>query len=168
MAEIRTVEAARERHSRATAPRRRAPLEKAPMKKNFLAEAKRWMDDALMLRNTEPVKAARAAERALGFYLATEKNAFSERNKADCMVGAGTALSLAAALCERRDPRRASRLHEDAGDHFYAGARHSRKPKEEVKKLAREQYVRALELGGTVLVLERKIATCDRVCGPEE
>jgi len=164
MAEARTLEAGKERHSRARAPRRRGPLEKAPGK-NLLKDAKRWMDDALRLRNRDPLRAARAAERAFGFYFAATRTAFSERTKADCLVGAGTALSLAAALCERRDPRRASRLHEEAGDHLYTGARHGTKPEEEVKKMAREQYARALELGGTVRVLERKVAMCERVSG---
>ena len=161
MAEARTLQAPEKRQFGARAPRRRGPLEKAPGK-NFLEKAKRWMDDALRLRKNEPVKAAGAAMRAFGFYLAAANGAFSEKNKDDCLVGAGTALSLAAALCEKRDPRRAGRLHEEAGDHLYRGARLGTKPEGEVRKMAREQYVLALELGGIVRVLERKVAMCDR------
>jgi len=158
------LEAGGERHSRAAAPRRKGPLEEVPGK-NFLERAKRWMDYALTLRNRGPVKAAGAAMRAFGFYLAAEKSAFSEKSKANCLVGAGTALSLAASLCEKRDPRRAGRLHEDAGDHLYRGAKHGTMPEGEAIRLAREQYARALELGGNVRVLVRKVSMCDRASG---
>jgi len=154
----------KERHSRAAAPRKRAPLGKAPGK-NPVKEAEGLMSCALRLRNREPVRAARTAERAFGFYLVAAKTAFSEKNRADCFVGAGNALSLAASLCEKSDSRRAGRLRLEAGDHFHAGARHGTMPEENAIKLAREQYELALRLGGIVRVLERKIAMCDRASG---
>ena len=161
MAEARTLEAGKERHSRATAPRRRGPLENTPVR-NLIKEAKSWMDEALRLRNMDQHRAGLAAERALGLYLAASRRNLSERGKADCLFRAGEALSLAASLCEKSDPRRAGRLHLEAGDYLHAGAWNGTRPKEEVLKLAREQYVLALGLGGVQRILERKIAMCDR------
>lgn len=164
MVDARTLESAKERHSRAAAPRRRAPLEKAP-EDEIAKDAKRWMGRALRLRNIDPHRAMLAAERAFGFYFSASKMVFSESGRADCLFGAGKALSLAASLCEGSDPRRAGRMHEEAGDHFHVGARHGTRPEEEVLKLAQAQYELALKMGGIPRVLERKIAMCKRALG---
>ncbi len=164
MAEAKTLEAREERHSRASAPRRRPPLEKAPGE-NLIKKAERWMGRAIRLRNTDAHKAIRAAENAAGFYLAASKKAFSERAKADCLVCAGKAISLAASICEKMDMRRAGRMHGDAGHYFFAGARNGTMPEAEVKDLAREQYELALKFGGDMRILKRKIAMCGRGSG---
>jgi hypothetical protein len=164
MAEARTLEAPEKRQFGVRAPRRKGPLEEVPGK-NLVKEAKRRMDEALKSRNTDPYKAGLAAERAFGLYLVASRRNLSEKGRDDCLFKAGEALSLAASLCEESDPRRAGRLHLEAGDYFHAGAWHGTKPKDEVLRLAREQYVLALELGGVVRVLQRKIAMCDRAIG---
>lgn len=162
MVEARTLQAPEKRQFGVRAPRRRAPLGKAPGK-NLVKEAEGLMSCALRLRNTDPQRAARAAERAFGSYFAASKTEFSEKKRADCLIGAGKALSLAAELCEEKDPRRSGRMHEQAGDQFYAGARHGTMPESEAKRMAKEQYVLALRLGGNAYVLMRKIGTCGRV-----
>ncbi|MEW5996404.1 MAG: hypothetical protein AB1657_02295 [Candidatus Micrarchaeota archaeon] len=158
MAEARALE--RERHSR-RARRRRAPLEDYPAK-SLAGLAGELMVSAMRLRGTDAQAAARTAERAFGFYLAASQKASSGRERADCLVGAGKALSLAASVCEGIDARRAGRMHEDAGDHLFKGARGGTVPEAEVRELARQQYELALGMGGVPRIVERKIAMCGR------
>lgn len=159
MAEARVLEA-RERHSR-RARRRRGPLGKPPWEE-LAKEAEGLMGCATRLRKTNPRQSERAAERAFGFFLSASRKADSEMKRADLLVEAGKALSFAAFLCEKRDARRAGRLHEEAGDHLYSGARHGAITEASVKALARKEYERAWELGGNARVLERKMGTCER------
>jgi hypothetical protein len=161
MAEAKAFEAGRQKGSRARARRRRVPLREEPWE-NLAKEAKGLMGCALRLRNRDPRRAERAAERAFGSYLSASRKADSERQKADLLVEAGKALSFAAFLCEKRDTRRAGRMHEEAGDCIYSGARHGAISEASVKALAKREYERAWELGGNARVLERKMGTCDR------
>ncbi len=160
MAEARTLEAGRGRHSRRTR-RRRGPLGKPPWEE-LAGEAEGLMGCAIRLRNRDPRRSERAAERAFGSFLSASRKADSEMKRADLLVEAGKALSFAAVLCEKRDPRRAGRMHEEAGDYLYAGARHGAISEAAVKGLAKKEYERAWELGGNPRVLERKMGTCER------
>ena len=163
MAEPRTLEAREEKRSGASAPRRRS-LGKV-RQKDPVKEAECWMKKAVRLRNMDARKAIRDAETAAGYYLSASKKAFSERMRADCLVGAGKAISLAASVCEGIDARRAGRMHEDAGDYLFRGARGGTMPEAEVRELAKAEYGRALGLGGVQRIVERKIAMCERAIG---
>lgn len=159
MAEARVLGAGG-RHPR-KARRRRGPLGKGPWEE-MATEAEGLMGCATRLRNRDPLRAERAAERAFGFFLSASRKADSEMKRADLLVEAGKALSFAAFLCEKRDARRAGRMHEEAGDYFYSGARHGAITEASVKALAKREYERAWELGGNARVLARKIGTCER------
>lgn len=162
MAEARTLEAERRRHLGIGVSRKKGPLEKAPGK-NLVKEAKGLMDRAVRLRNTDVREAMRAAESAAGFYLVASDEAFSKRVKAECLVCVGKALSLMASLCKEGDPRRAGRVHNDAGNNFLEAARGGAEPKGKVLEMAKEQFSLALQLGGDAKILNRKIAICARI-----
>ena len=157
---LKALEAGKESHSRAAAPRRRSLGN--VRQKDPVGEAECWMKRAIRLRNGNVRKAIRAAETSAGYYLAAAKKSFSERMGADCLVGAGRALSLAASLCEGMDARRAGRMHEDAGNYLFRGARGGTMPEASVRELAKAEYEQALGLGGVHRILERKIAMCGR------
>ncbi len=143
MARSRALEAAKGRQSGARAPRKRAPLEEYSAER-LKSHAKNWMSLALRRRDRDPMGAIRYAERAARYYLAASKKAVSEREQADLRIHCGRALSFAAKVCEKKEPRRAGRFHEDAGDHFHAGARYGTKL---VERLTPESCRLLAELG---------------------